>query len=179
MERKETKALKGRMCRNNLPYSMGGLYPPPPIEYRDLEAISVRYETDLEMALRYAVGRGIRRMRILGALGGRLDQTLANILLLTLPVLEQVEAHIVEGHQTAWLIRGADEVQGAAGDTLSLIALCRDARGVTTEGLEYPLVDATLPFGLSLGVSNVLTGQRASIVVREGLLLAIHTAGGT
>lgn len=136
-------------------------------------------ETDLELALRYVVQRGVTRIWILGALGGRLDQTLANILLLTLPLLEGVETHIVEGHQTAWLARGETGVQGAAGDTLSLIPLGGDARGVTTDGLDYPLTGDDLPLGPSRGVSNVMTGAQAHVRVREGLLLAVHTAGGT
>jgi thiamine pyrophosphokinase len=135
-------------------------------------------ETDLELALRYAVRQGAGRMWVLGALGGRLDQTLANILLLALPVLEGVEVRIIEGHQTAWLVRGESEIHGQPGDSLSLIPLGGDAHGVKTEGLEYPLDDGALPFGLSLGISNVLTGERARVTARRGTLLAVHTAGG-
>jgi thiamine pyrophosphokinase len=136
-------------------------------------------ETDLELALRYVVQQDAPQIWILGALGGRLDQTLANILLLTLPVLENIEARIIEGHQTAWLVRAEAEIQGARGDTLSLVPMGGDARGVSTDGLEYPLSDATLRFGPSLGISNVMAGATAHVTVREGLLLAVHTAGGT
>lgn len=136
-------------------------------------------ETDLELALRHAVKHGAGRIRMLGALGGRLDQTLANILLLALPLLDGVDVRIVEGAQTAWLVKGETEIEGEAGDTLSLIPLGGEAKGVTTEGLEYPLEDATLLFGPTQGVSNVLTGPLARVNVREGLLLVVHTAGGT
>jgi thiamine pyrophosphokinase len=136
-------------------------------------------ETDLELALRYVVERGAQGIRILGALGGRLDQTLGNILLLTLPVLDGVPTRIVEGRQTAWLVRAATDIRGAAGDTVSLIPLCGEAHGVTTDGLDYPLSDSRLPFGPGLGISNVMTGPRARVSLREGLLLAVHTAGGT
>jgi thiamine pyrophosphokinase len=135
-------------------------------------------ETDFELALRYAVQQGAEQMWVLGALGGRLDQTLANILLLALPLLEDVEVSIVEGHQTAWLVRGESEIPGQPGDTLSLIPLGGDAHGVKTEGLEYPLDDQVLPFSLTLGISNVLTGRRARVSVRQGALLAVHTAEG-
>jgi thiamine pyrophosphokinase len=135
-------------------------------------------ETDLELALGYAVRRGVEQMWVLGALGGRLDQALANILLLTLPMLEGVEVRIIEGHQTAWLMRAESEIRGQPGDTLSLIPLDGDAHGVKTEGLEYPLDGDALPFGLGLGISNVLTGERARVSVRQGTLLAVHTAGG-
>src|SRR5690606_26406959 len=44
-------------------------------------------ETDLELALMLAAERGADWIRVLGAMGGRLDQTLANIYLLALPAL--------------------------------------------------------------------------------------------
>ena len=40
-------------------------------------------ETDLELALHYCRQTGAKSIQILGALGGRFDQTIANILLLT------------------------------------------------------------------------------------------------
>jgi thiamine pyrophosphokinase len=61
------------------------------------------------------------------------------------------------------------------GDTLSLIALRGDARGVTIEGCEYPLNEATLPFGATLGISNVFTQPTATITVKHGQILALHT----
>ena len=132
-------------------------------------------QTDLELALQYAVEQQATRISILGALGGSLDQTLANVLLLTLPLLNEVEARIVEGQQTAWLVRDQSTIHGKSGDTLSLIPLGGDAHGITTAGLEYPLDDATLPSGPSLGISNALTGPQASVTVRDGMLLAILT----
>ena len=136
-------------------------------------------QTDLELALQYAIEQKATRISILGALGGRLDQTLANVLLLTLPLLNQVEARIVEGHQTAWLIRDRSTIHGNSGDTISLIPLGGDAHGVTSEGLDYPLNDATLPSGPSLGISNVLSGLQARVTVRDGMILAILTTHAT
>ena len=44
------RTASGRLNRGNIPFSMGSLYPEPPIEYRDLTAIAVKYETDFDMA---------------------------------------------------------------------------------------------------------------------------------
>ena len=44
-------------------------------------------ETDIELALRYAVELRPSSILIVGALGGRLDQTLANLSILTDPTL--------------------------------------------------------------------------------------------
>jgi thiamine pyrophosphokinase len=135
-------------------------------------------ETDLELALLHVAELGAAWVRIIGAMGNRLDQLLANVLLLTLPALSGCDVRLVAGRQTAWLLKpGTHAVTGAAGDTLSLIPLGGAAEGVTTQGLAYPLKDETLAFGPARGVSNVMAGDSASVRVAEGLLLAVHTLG--
>jgi thiamine pyrophosphokinase len=139
-------------------------------------------ETDLELALLHAAQAGVTEIIILAALGGRLDQTIANLLLLTLPELRGIDVRIVEGHQAAFLIpAGGDGVliEGQPGDTVSLIPLRGDVEGVTAEGVEWPLHDDTLRFGQARGVSNVLTAGQARVRIRQGLLLCVVTQGGT
>jgi thiamine pyrophosphokinase len=133
-------------------------------------------ETDLELALRYAADHGLDEILILGALGGRIDQTLANVLLLALPELEGVKTRIAAGDQEMFLIRGQALIKGRVGDTVSLLPIAGDATGITTEGLEYPLQRGTLRFGATLGVSNVLTAPVARVQVERGLLLCVHTS---
>ncbi len=137
-------------------------------------------ETDLELALSYVVDRGFQEIVIFGALGGRLDHTLANVLLLTLPRFAAVQIRIVDDREEALLIRdgGAVTVEGQPGDTLSLLPLGGDARGVTTAGLAWALDGDTLRFGSSRGVSNEMTGSTARIAVEKGCLLVVHQTGG-
>jgi thiamine pyrophosphokinase len=145
-------------------------------------------ETDLELALLHAARQGATEILILAALGGRLDQTIANLLLLALPELRGCDVRIVAGAQTAFLIRatpgGPDEsdgalIEGQPDDTVSLIPLGGDAVGVTAEGLEWPLREDRLRFGPARGVSNVLTAERAHVRVRQGLLLCVVTRKGS
>lgn len=131
--------------------------------------------TDLELALHRAVSEGVSAIVIVAALGGRIDQTMANLLLLTLPELRDVDVRIAEGAQEAFLIRDEARIDGQPGDTVSLIPLRGDATGITTEGLEWPLDDAQLRFGATRGVSNVLTAEQASVRVRRGLLFCVIT----
>jgi thiamine pyrophosphokinase len=134
-------------------------------------------ETDLELALQHAVRAGATQIIVLAALGGRLDQTIANLLLLALPELKGLDVRIVEGPQSAFFIHAGRDalIAGQPGDTVSLIPLGGDALGVTTEGLEWPLCDDPLRFGPARGVSNVLTAEQARVRVREGLLLCVVT----
>jgi thiamine pyrophosphokinase len=139
---------------------------------------SEKDETDLELALLYAAEQGAMQIVVLGAFGGRLDMSIANLLLLTHPQLTEIRIEIWKGNQTAWIIRPpGDDIQGKAGDTVSLIPLNGEAKGVTTRNLAYPLHDETLPAGPSRGLSNVLTSNKASLSLREGFLLAVHTPG--
>jgi thiamine pyrophosphokinase len=138
-------------------------------------------ETDLELALLYAAREGATEIVVLGALGGRLDQTIANVLLLALPGVEGIDVRIVEDAQEAFLVRDEAVIEGSSGDTVSLIPLGGDAEGVTTTGLEWPLDEDTLRFGAARGVSNVLTREQARVRVRRGSLLCVvtHARGET
>ncbi len=132
--------------------------------------------TDLELALRHAQKQQATEIVIFSALGGRWNQSLANLMLLTLPELAQVPTRIIDHHLSIQVVRDRAAISGQAGDTLSLIALKGDAHGVTIEGCEYPLNEATLPFGATLGISNVLTQNIAKITVKQGQILALHTS---
>ncbi len=134
-------------------------------------------QTDLELALHLAVDRGAQRITVFGALGGRWDQSVANLLLLAHPRWRDLDVVLVDGPQRAFLVHRYGVVEGRPGDTVSLIAIAGDARGVTTAGLAYSLTGGVVPFGSALGVSNRFTGPRAEITVRQGLLLVVHISG--
>jgi len=130
-------------------------------------------ETDLELALRRACADGAQDVLIFGALGGRWDQTLANLLLLAHPDYRTVRLRLLDGPQQIYLVQGTTIIEGQPGDTVSLVPLSGDARGVTTTGLEYPLAEGTLPFGGTLGISNVLVASEATVTVGRGLVACI------
>jgi len=128
-------------------------------------------ETDLELALLHAQGLDRDETLVLGALGGRWDQSFANILL---PSYHRLEAQDVTfWHEGTWIyvIREQRTIRGQAGQTVSLIPVGGSAHGVSTEGLEWPLENETLLMGASRGVSNILLGETAIIRVKDGLLL--------
>jgi len=130
--------------------------------------------TDLELALKLAVEEGAAEIVLLGALGGRIDQALANIFLLLLPELHNVPTRIVDESQELFVARERAEVAGQPGESVSLIPLGGDVQGIVTEGLHYPLHDETLAVGPARGVSNVMTGKMARVTLRAGCLLVIH-----
>jgi thiamine pyrophosphokinase len=134
-------------------------------------------ETDLELALIYAAGHWEGDILVFGALGGRLDQMLANVLLLAHPALEGRRVELVEPGQRAWLIQGRTVVAGQAGDRVSLIPLKGNAQIGRTEGLKWKLEDEVLFFGRARGISNKMLGETAVVEVAEGEVLLVHLWG--
>jgi thiamine pyrophosphokinase len=135
-------------------------------------------ETDLELALTWTAEQDATWMRVIGGVGDRLDQTMSNVYLLALPILRNRDVRLVAGKQETWLLYpGEAVIQGAKGDTVSLIPLGGAAQGVRTENLYYPLRDEMLLFGPARGLSNVMERDTARVWLREGLLLVIHTQG--
>jgi len=136
--------------------------------------------TDLELALLLARERfPDRELLVLGGFGGRLDQTLANILLLAHPDLIGHPARFVEARESAWLVTDETRIDGRPGDTVSLIPLGGPARVVETTGLRWPLRDETLAFGPARGISNELVGEVAVVRLGGGMLLCVHGAQGS
>jgi thiamine pyrophosphokinase len=132
-------------------------------------------ETDLELALRIAVERGADQILVLGGLGGRWDQTMANVLLMTLFNQADHLVRFADGLQELRLLGpGEHQIQGIPGETVSFIPLGGDARGVTTSGLEYALRADTLDYGATRGVSNVLSDPFGKITIEQGSLLYVH-----
>jgi thiamine pyrophosphokinase len=132
-------------------------------------------ETDLELSLGYALDQGFREILILAPFGGRLDQTLGNISLLSRPELEGIDTRMDDGLEEVFIIRGQAIVKGSPGETISLLAIGVEAKGVETDGLYYPLKGETLFTHATRGISNRLVKNSATIRVREGMLLCIHT----
>jgi thiamine pyrophosphokinase len=135
-------------------------------------------ETDLELALLHAAWTGATEIDVLGALGGRWDHTLANVALLALPELSGRRARLLAEKQTLFLVRDSSALEGQVGDTISLLPMAGEARGVTTHGLRYPLRDATLSYERARGVSNILLEPPGRVSLRAGLLLVVHHDDG-
>jgi thiamine pyrophosphokinase len=131
-------------------------------------------ETDLELAIRYTLEKQATEIIVIGAQGGRLDQTLGNISLLA-SVPTGVDIRLDDGHEEVILVDHLLVIAGKPGDVVSLIPWGTPVTGIRTEGLRYPLHGETLLPHKSRGISNEMMGQKASIDISEGKLIVIHT----
>ena len=132
-------------------------------------------KTDLELALDKVLQRGYRNILIAFALGGRLDQTLANLALLSRPDLNDYAVRIDDGLTGVTLLRHTITLACQPGDTVSLLPWGGEAGGVVTHGLEFALVGETLLPWQTRGISNRCTGERFSLSLEQGVLLLIHS----
>jgi thiamine transport system substrate-binding protein len=116
--------------------------------------------TDLELAIDVAVREGSKRVIVIAGHGGRVDQSVANVLIIASRNYAMIEMHAVLDAALVSVVHGGGEltIEGRPGDTVTILPIHGDAEGVRTDGLEYPLVGETLPAGTTRGVSNVLSG---------------------
>jgi len=133
----------------------------------------IKDDTDGVDALDVAIAHGADRITILGALGGRLDHALANVMLLVRASRRGVYAVIRDESVSIIRVNGTYTIEGAKGHTVSLLPLGQ-ACGVTLSGFFYPLCRHTLTCEHPLGVSNVVIQDEAVVQVTEGDLILFH-----
>lgn len=137
-------------------------------------------KSDLELAFDWVVARGLYdEVVVYGALGGRLDHSVANL---------QMCARFAELGLTVTLVGcdaavrllvgpGVFEVPTTGPGTVSVFSAVDEAVGVCERGMEYPLDGASLTNRTTLGLSNELIGQVASVSVESGTLFVFYPAG--
>ncbi len=131
-------------------------------------------QTDLELAALYAVEQGAEVLHFFGALGGRWDQSLANLFLALHPKLRGRRLYFYADGQVLFPIYRHAVVRGKPGDTVSFLPLEGPVRGVTLKGFRYVLQDGEFLPGSTLGISNVLEAEEGVVDIRQGVLLGIH-----
>lgn len=137
----------------------------------------IKDDTDGVDALDMAIARSAEKITLLGALGGRLDHALANVMLLVRAHRKGAKAEILSESVRISRVDGYASLSGAKGDTVSLLPLGR-AEGVTLKGFFYPLDQAALESDYPLGISNVVTDDQAEIKADSGDLILFHYYGG-
>jgi thiamine pyrophosphokinase len=131
-------------------------------------------ETDLELAIHRAIQLKPKQIIVVAGLGGRLDQTLANITLLSDPRLSSLDVRLDDGVEEIFICRARVEVRGKSGDLVSLLPWQGVVSEVQTANLKWVLQKETLYPNKTRGISNELTADTASISIGSGLLLIIH-----
>lgn len=142
-------------------------------------ARAIRYpkekdETDMFLSYEAGVKLGYSEFVMLGATGGRLDHTYANLSLLLYAKERGHNITVIDGNGMILCIKNeAINLAGDEGARLSVFAIGGEAKGVKILGAKYEADGVTLSPSFPLGVSNEFVGVPAYISVEDGALLII------
>ncbi|MDR0270855.1 thiamine diphosphokinase [Paenibacillus sp.] len=131
--------------------------------------------TDTELALEMAIKERPDCILLIGGTGSRLDHTLANVQMLTRALQHDIQCAIMDQNNYITLTDSNMEVLDRGYKYVSLLPMTPEVNGITLEEFQYPLDNATLKIGESLGISNVLIASRGKIRIKDGLLLIIQS----
>jgi len=138
-----------------------------------------QHTTDSEKALLYIIEDGVTEAILLGATGWRLDHTLFNCFL-----MERYADRLricVSGYQCDTVRVDATRTVSwklEVGTGFSLLPLGVGATGVTTDGAQYPLLNADISPGGPAYVSNRILESPLLISLKAGSLLVTVDRGG-
>lgn len=134
----------------------------------------VKDDTDMISAVKTALARGWKNFAIYGALGMRLDHTLANV---------QTLSYLLDHAAKGWLLDGKIKVTMLEQETLrwpkdascylSVFAFGGACCDVTLKGVKYPLLHANVTTSFPIGVSNEILDDYAEIINGDGRLVVM------
>lgn len=133
--------------------------------------------TDTDIAIKLAISLKSNNITILGATGTRIDHTLANIHILCSCLESQINCELIDPNNRIYLINSNKKIENkhSYGKYISLIPLTSTVNGVTLKGFKYPLKNYTLKIGESLGISNELSNDVATIELKQGILIVVES----
>ncbi len=141
----------------------------------DLEiAPTDKDQTDLELGLAHITAR-CSRIIVLGGEGGTPGHLFGNLSTLACSTWAGTTLEWRLAHATVRVLHAGNRytVSEAVGDRVSLIPIHGPAVGVTTTGLQWPLVATTLAAGESRGISNRTISPPATVQLTGGTLAVI------
>lgn len=133
-------------------------------------------ETDMELAIHYALKKNPSKIRIFAATGGRLDHLFANVFILlhqfsakntTIEIIDRQNS--IEVKQPGEYMIENDPLY----KYISFIPLTV-VEGLSLRGFKYELTNHTVPFGSTLCISNELIQDNGNFSFTNGILLVIR-----
>ena len=133
---------------------------------------------DLELALQAAFDRGATELCLFGALGSRLDQSLAALFIASRLKHQGVDVSLHGATQDVFLLAGKDklELPFAPTQLFSLLSLSEHTT-ISVTNADYDLDDFKLLYGVGLGASNRVKTSPLSVTTSEGSLALIVERG--
>ena len=128
-------------------------------------------ETDMELALNWALEQKPESIHLFGATGGRLDHLLANVQLLLNPIKANnpVNVYLVDEKNIVFLKEaGHYKIKKMASKKyISFVPLTLDVTDLTLEGFKFPLKNRHIYLGSTLCISNELISDYGTFSFSE------------
>lgn len=135
-------------------------------------------DTDTVFAVKEAINRGFTDFLLLGAVGERLDHTLANVSILLMLDDRGLNGRIIDDYSEMEIVSRTPKRVDGSFKYYSILNISGTARGICETGCKYPLENAEIECSYQYGVSNEVNhGEEAVISVVEGRLLLIKVYG--
>lgn len=135
------------------------------------EFSSDKDKTDGELAIDYCKENNIKKISIIGATGGRIDQQYGNIILLDYALKNGIDANIIEPDLQIGIIDDKKIIKNKTNFTLSIFSLSNKTKINKLSGVKYELDNYTLEKESSRGISNIILEKNVLIDVDKGKLL--------
>ncbi|MBQ8606030.1 MAG: thiamine diphosphokinase [Clostridia bacterium] len=146
----------------------------PDTDIETIQLPTVKDDTDTVFAAKECIRRGFDQMLIAGAIGARLDHSLGNLYLLLYLEGRGVKATVVDDF-SEMCIAGQSPVRiDKKFPFFSVLNIDGSASGVTIKNAKYELENAEIAPEYQYGISNEVSGDFATVSVKEGKVLVIR-----
>ncbi|MFP4198147.1 MAG: thiamine diphosphokinase [Halanaerobium sp.] len=130
-------------------------------------------QTDSEIAVDYCKENAFKQLYLAAALGGRIDQQLANLNLLEYIYELKISAKIISKRIEIALIDHKKVFTDRKGFRLSLIPQSYKVSGLSITGCKYNLDSQDIFRSKSRGISNLIESEEAEVSLKSGLLIYV------
>lgn len=129
-------------------------------------------DTDVEKCLKYLKNKNYDEVIFLGTTGDRLDHSFCN-LGIVLKYFDQIKISIL--HQKSFLkcYTGKIKLNTVKNEIISLYGFDNKTK-VSSSGLKYALLNASLKFGEKESTSNAAVGENVNLDIRGGRIFVIR-----
>lgn len=137
---------------------------------------SEKDETDLELALSYALNENPDIINIYGATGGRLDHEIVNLQLLLKGIESYTSVFLIDKKNKITIKNpGSYSISKSKFNYISFLSFYEKVEGLTLEGFKYPLDNRQLRCGSSLCLSNELISNIGTFSFSSGILIVVES----
>jgi thiamine pyrophosphokinase len=134
-------------------------------------------QTDIELALEWALAKMPKKISVFGATGGRLDHALASIQLLIRGLQQGVVIEMIDCQNILRIVSpGTYSIhQNPEYPYVSFLPFSSKVRGIILKGFKYPLTDCNLEWGSTLCISNELIEETGTFSFIDGIVIMVKS----